>query len=71
MAYFIDFDNKTVYRFKPASNRKGQTATVKLDNGRIIDAPADRLFAVHPDENENITQTPSGEYRYKGKPFAS
>ena len=70
--YFIDFDNKTVLQFScglPALH--ADIWLIKLDDGRRIDVThcANRMFAVHPAGNENISQDENGCYLYKGQPL--
>ena len=44
---------------------------IELDDGRRIDVTrcANRMFAVHPDRSENISQDENGCYLYRGEPL--
>ena len=62
MLCFIDFDGKTVLKWDMSFDG------IILEDGRIIPEfhHEDRIFAVHPDDNENIEKV-DGIYHYRGK----
>jgi len=63
MVCFIDYDGKTVLKWDMVLS-----GGILLEDGRHIPKGEheDRIFAVHPDENENIKKV-EGVYHYKGK----
>lgn len=63
MVCFIDWDGKTVLKWDMVLS-----GGILLEDGRHIPEGAheDRIFAVHPDDNENIEKI-NGVYHYNGK----
>ena len=73
--WFIGFDNKTVVRAEIASGSSiGSKDAVKLldddDNTTdVVDVKdyGPRLFAVHPDDNDNLSRNADGEWLWLGE----
>ena len=66
MVCFIDYDGRTVLKWDMVL-----TGGILLEDGRLIPdgEHEDRVFAVHPDQNENIRKI-DGVYHYKGVSLA-
>ena len=63
MAYYIAPDN-TVHEFRVAS-----PSAILLDEKTVLQhANPHRMFAVHPDENENL-ELVDGVWHYQGEPI--
>jgi len=62
--YFIDYDGVTIHG---AIYLGGGTTrdSVKLTDGREVDSPGNRLFAIHPKDNPRCSLV-DGVWHYRG-----
>lgn len=68
MAWYIT-PNNLVLEYTCTRSRRGKDF-IQLPNGMEIEADSSRLFAVHPDQNENLEKV-DGVWYYQGKPLGS